>query len=341
MKTQKVTTITQFITEQQQLFPDASGDLSKLFLDIILAAKIVNRDIRKAGLVDILGTHGSINIQGEEVKKLDVIANEEFISALSLGGDCCAILSEENDDVVRIKNPGSNKSKYIIAIDPLDGSSNIDVNASIGTIFSIYKRFSGVHEDVTMDDCLQKGENQIAAGYIIYGSSTMLVYTTGQGVNGFTLDSSIGEFCLSHPNIKIPETGKIFSINEGNYCEFSEGIKNYINYCKQPDRESHRPYSARYIGSLIADFHRNLLKGGIFIYPPTKKSQNGKLRLMYECNPLAFIAEQAGGLASSGSQRILEIIPEKLHQRVPLFIGSKQMVELAVKMFSENTLQSI
>lgn len=341
MKTQKVTTITQFITEQQQLFPDASGDLSKLFLDIILAAKIVNRDIRKAGLVDILGTHGSINIQGEEVKKLDVIANEEFISALSLGGDCCAILSEENEDVVRIKNPGSNKSKYIIAIDPLDGSSNIDVNASIGTIFSIYKRISGVHEDVTMDDCLQKGENQIAAGYIIYGSSTMMVYTTGNGVNGFTLDSSIGEFCLSHPNIKIPETGKIFSINEGNYYEFSEGIKNYINYCKQIDKASNRPYSARYIGSLIADFHRNLLKGGIFIYPPTQKSQNGKLRLMYECNPLAFIAEQAGGLASSGSQRILEIIPEKLHQRVPLFTGSKQMVELAVKMFSENTLQSI
>ncbi|MCC6722594.1 MAG: class 1 fructose-bisphosphatase [Bacteroidia bacterium] len=340
MKTQKVTTISQFISEQQQNFPEATGDLSRLFLDIILAAKIVNRDIRRAGLVDILGTHGSINVQGEEVKKLDVIANEEFISALSLGGDCCAILSEENEDIVRIKNPHSNKSKYIISIDPLDGSSNIDVNASIGTIFSIYKRISNVYEEVTMDDCLQKGENQIAAGYIIYGSSTMLVYTTGNGVNGFTLDSSIGEFCLSHPNIKIPETGKIYSVNEGNFNEFPEGVKNYINYCKQIDKASKRPYSARYIGSMIADFHRNLLRGGIFIYPPTNKDPNGKLRLMYECNPLAFIAEQAGGTASTGYERILEVLPEKLHQRVPLFTGSKQMVELAVKMFQENTIQS-
>lgn len=340
MKTQKVTTITQFISEQQMQFPDATGDLTKLFLDIILAAKIVNRDIRKAGLVDILGTHGTLNVQGEEVKKLDVIANEEFISALSLGGDCCAVLSEENEDVFRIKNPGNNKSKYIIAIDPLDGSSNIDVNASIGTIFSIYKRISGVHEDVTMADCLQKGENQIAAGYIIYGSSTMLVYTTGIGVNGFTLDSSIGEFCLSHPDIKIPESGAIFSVNEGNFNEFPEGVKDYINYCKQSDKSTNRPYSARYIGSLIADFHRNLLRGGIFIYPPTKKTPNGKLRLMYECNPLAFIAEQAGGLASTGNERILEVIPEKLHQRVPFFTGSKEMVELAVEMFQSNTVQS-
>ncbi|NUM31211.1 MAG: class 1 fructose-bisphosphatase [Bacteroidetes bacterium] len=341
MKTKKVTTISQFISEQQMQFPDATGDLSKLFLDIIIAAKIVNRDIRKAGLVDILGTHGSINVQGEEVKKLDVIANEEYIAALSLGGDCCAILSEENEDIIRIKNPGSNKSKYIIAIDPLDGSSNIDVNASIGTIFSIYKRFSDVHDEVTMDDCLQKGENQIAAGYIIYGSSTMLVYSTGNGVNGFTLDSSIGEFCLSHPNIKIPEKGSIYSINEGNYNEFPDGVKNYISYCKENDKSTKRPYSARYIGSLIADFHRNLLRGGIFIYPPTVKSPNGKLRLMYECNPLAFIAEQAGGIASTGNERILEIIPEKLHQRVPLFTGSKEMVEQAIEMYQSNSVQSI
>lgn len=335
MKTQKVITLTQFISEQQSLFPDSSGDLSRIFMDIILAAKIVNRDVRKAGLVDILGTHGTTNIQGEEVKKLDVLANEEFMSALSLGGDCCAILSEENDDVVHVQNHINNKPKYIVAMDPLDGSSNIDVNASIGTIFSIFRRRSMAWNPVTMEDCLQKGINQIAAGYIIYGSSTMLVYTTGQGVNGFTLDSSIGEFCLSHPDIKIPKDGKIFSVNEGNYAEFPKGVQQYVDYCKQSDKETSRPYSARYIGSLIADFHRNLLKGGIFIYPPTAKAPNGKLRLMYECNPMAFIMEQAGGKASTGERRVLEVIPEKLHQRVPLFIGSENMVNLAVSMYQK------
>jgi fructose-1,6-bisphosphatase I len=334
MKTQKVTTLTQFISEQQSLFPDASGDLTRIFLDIILAAKIVNRDVRKAGLVDILGTHGTTNIQGEEVKKLDVLANEEFMAALSLGGDCCAILSEENDDIVRVQNPINNKPKYIVAMDPLDGSSNIDVNASIGTIFSIFRRRSMAWNEVTMEDCLQKGVNQIAAGYIIYGSSTMLVYTTGQGVNGFTLDSSIGEFCLSHPDIKIPKDGKIYSLNEGNFEEFPQGVRDYVNYCKTPDKATSRPYSARYIGSLIADFHRNLLKGGIFIYPPTAKAPNGKLRLMYECNPMAFIMEQAGGKASTGTKRILEVQPEELHQRVPLFIGSENMVKLAEEMYN-------
>lgn len=334
MKTQKVVTLSQFITEQQALYPDASGDLTSIFQDIILAAKIVNRDVRKAGLVDILGTHGTTNIQGEEVKKLDVMANEEFMAALSLGGDCCAILSEENDDIVRVHNPNNLKPKYIVAMDPLDGSSNIDVNASIGTIFSIFRRRSMAWNEVTMEDCLQKGINQIAAGYIIYGSSTMLVYTTGQGVNGFTLDSSIGEFCLSNPNIKIPKDGSIFSINEGNYSEFPQGVKDYVNYCKESDKESGRPYSARYIGSLIADFHRNLLKGGIFIYPPTAKSPNGKLRLMYECNPMAFIMEQAGGKATTGTQRILEVTPEQLHQRVPLFVGSENMVNKAEEMYN-------
>ena len=333
MKTQKVTTLSQFITEQQSLFPDASGDLTRIFQDIILAAKIVNRDVRKAGLVDILGTHGTTNVQGEEVKKLDVMANEEFMSALSLGGDCCAILSEENDDIVKVSNPNNSKPKYIVAIDPLDGSSNIDVNASIGTIFSIFRRRSMAWNEVTLEDCLQKGINQIAAGYIIYGSSTMLVYTTGQGVNGFTLDSSIGEFCLSHPDIKVPKDGNIFSLNEGNYSEFPEGVKNYLNYCKESDKETGRPYSARYIGSLIADFHRNLLKGGIFIYPPTAKSPKGKLRLMYECNPMSFIIEQAGGMASTGSERILDMLPSELHQRVPLFIGSENMVKKAVEMY--------
>jgi fructose-1,6-bisphosphatase I len=334
MKTQKVVTLTQFISEQQTLYPDASGDLTRIFMDIILAAKIVNRDVRKAGLVDILGTHGTTNIQGEDVKKLDVMANEEFMSALSLGGDCCAILSEENDDIVRVHNPNNLKPKYIVAMDPLDGSSNIDVNASIGTIFSIFRRRSMAWNEVTMEDCLQKGINQIAAGYIIYGSSTMLVYTTGQGVNGFTLDSSIGEFCLSHPDIKIPKDGNIFSVNEGNFAEFPQGVKDFVTYCKETDKETGRPYSARYIGSLIADFHRNLLKGGIFIYPPTAKTPNGKLRLMYECNPMAFIIEQAGGKASTGTKRILEVLPEELHQRVPLFIGSENMVNQAEAMYS-------
>jgi fructose-1,6-bisphosphatase I len=341
MKTQKVVTLTQFISEQQSLFPDSSGDLTRIFMDIILAAKIVNRDVRKAGLVDILGTHGTTNIQGEEVKKLDVLANEEFMSALSLGGDCCAILSEENDDVVHVQNHINNKPKYIVAMDPLDGSSNIDVNASIGTIFSIFRRRSMAWNPVTMEDCLQKGINQIAAGYIIYGSSTMLVYTTGQGVNGFTLDSSIGEFCLSHPDIKIPKDGKIFSVNEGNYAEFPKGVQQYVDYCKESDTATSRPYSARYIGSLIADFHRNLLKGGIFIYPPTAKAPSGKLRLMYECNPMAFIMEQAGGKASTGDRRILEVIPEKLHQRVPLFIGSENMVKLAESMYKSGLSQEL
>ncbi len=341
MKTQKVTTLTQFISEQQALYPDASGDLTRIFMDIILAAKIVNRDVRKAGLVDILGTYGTTNVQGEEVKKLDVMANDEFMSALSLGGDCCAILSEENEDIVRVKNQNHTKPKYIVAMDPLDGSSNIDVNASIGTIFSIFKRRSMAWDEVTMEDCLQKGINQIAAGYIIYGSSTMLVYTTGQGVNGFTLDSSIGEFCLSHPNIKIPADGSIFSINEGNLNEYPQGVKDFVEYCKTPDKGSNRPYSARYIGSLIADFHRNLLKGGIFIYPSSQKATNGKLRLMYECNPMAFIIEQAGGKASTGTQRILEVTPEKLHQRVPLFIGSENMVVQAEQMYQNALSQSI
>ena len=334
MKTQKAVSLTQFISKQQAPHPDTTGDLTRLFQDILLAAKIVNRDVRKAGLVDILGTHGTTNIQGEEVKKLDVMANDEFIAALSLGGDCCAILSEENDDIIRVANSNKSTSKYIVAIDPLDGSSNIDVNASIGTIFSIFSRLSPTGSEVTLEDCLQKGRNQIAAGYIIYGSSTMLVYTTGQGVNGFTLDSSIGEFCLSHPNIKMPKDGSIYSINEGNSCDFPQGVNDYIRFCKESDDATSRPYSARYIGSLIADFHRNLLKGGIFIYPATTKSPNGKLRLMYECNPMAFIVEQAGGKASTGLNNIMDIIPEQLHQRVPLFIGSENMVNKAEEIYS-------
>ena len=298
---------------------------SKIFRDIKLAAKIVNRDVRKAGLVDILGEHGSTNIQGEEVKKLDVIANEEFMSSLKQSGDICAILSEESEEIIHVKN---SRGKYIIAIDPLDGSSNIDANVTIGTIFSIFKRKSPVGDAVTNEDCLQKGENQIAAGYILYGSSTMLVYTTGSGVNGFTLDISIGDFCLSHPQIKSPKHGKICSVNIGNYKDFSSSIKHYIDYCNE------KGITGRYIGSFVADFHRNLIKGGVYMYPGTLKQPEGKLRLMYECNPMAFLIEQAGGKATTGDIRIMEVNPKELHQRVPIIIGSSNMVDNAMSLIN-------
>ena len=322
----KVTTLSEFIIERQAEFPFAAGELSRLLTDISIAAKIVNREVNKAGLADILGNHGATNIQGEEQKKLDVIANDQFIAAFNAGGECCAVGSEENDDLVILDGPHSYKGNYVVAIDPLDGSSNIDVNVSIGTIFSIYRRKTK-DGPATQADFLQKGTDQVAAGYVIYGSSTMLVYTTGKGVNGFTLDPSIGEFCLSHPNMKTPEMGSIYSINEGNINECPDAIKEYVNWCQQSDKASKRPYTGRYIGSLVADFHRNLIKGGIYIYPNTAKSPKGKLRLMYECNPLAFIVEQAGGLASNGNTRILELCPEALHQRTPLIIGSKKMVQ--------------
>jgi fructose-1,6-bisphosphatase I len=313
-----VITLGQFIIDRQQEIPDAKGAFSDIFRALELAAKLVNRDVRKAGLVDILGNHGTTNIQGEEVKKLDVIANETFISFLEKTGDICAILSEEEDDVHWCE--GAENAPYILSIDPLDGSSNIDVNASIGTIFGLYKRKSTT-APCSMDDILQPGNVLVASGYIIYGSSTMLVYSSGNGVNGFTLDDSIHEFCLSHPSIQIPENGKIFSINEGNLYTFEPHVVSYLERCKAKEM------SARYIGSLIADFHRNLLKGGIFMYPATEKAPAGKLRLMYECIPMAFLIENAGGMASDGKQRILDIVPEKLHQRAPLFIGSTQMVK--------------
>ncbi|MEI6817234.1 MAG: class 1 fructose-bisphosphatase [Bacteroidota bacterium] len=321
----KVTTLGQFIIERQDDFPFAKGELSRLLRDIGIAAKIVNREVNKAGLVDILGEDGTMNIQGEDVKKLDVFANEQFISALTCGGECCAVGSEENENVVDISNHVSKNAKYVVAIDPLDGSSNIDVNVSIGTIFSIYRRTSLSGPGV-IDDFMQRGTEQVAAGYVIYGSSTMLVYTTGRGVNGFTLDPSIGEFCLSHPDMKIPKQGKIYSINEGYYVHFPDGIKKYIKYCQEEDAATNRPYSSRYIGSLVADFHRNLIKGGLFIYPSTSQAPKGKLRLLYECNPLAFIVEQAGGKASDGYGRILDIQPTRLHERTPIVIGSYDMV---------------
>ena len=330
----KVTTLGQFIIERQEDFPYAKGELSRLLRDIGIAAKIVNREVNKAGLVDILGEFGTTNVQGEKVKKLDVFANEQFISALKSGGECCAVASEENENMVVIDSDVSKNAKYLVAVDPLDGSSNIDVNVSIGTIFSIYRRTNFTGQS-TLDDFLQPGTKQVAAGYITYGSSTMLVYTTGHGVNGFTLDPSIGEFCLSHPNIKTPRNGKVYSINQGYYIHFPQGVKEYIKYCQVYDDHSNRPYSLRYIGSLVADFHRNLLQGGIFIYPATSQAPQGKLRLLYECNPLAFIIEQAGGRASDGFNRILDIKPEKLHQRTPFFIGSYDMVRKAEEFMKE------
>lgn len=324
----KVKTLGQFIIEKQSDFPYAKGELSRLLRDIGIAAKIVNREVTKAGLADILGDAGEINVQGENVKKLDVFANEQFIAALSVGGECCAIASEENEDIIIINNEQSKNAKYVVAMDPLDGSSNIDVNVSVGTIFSIYRRTS-LSGPGTLEDFMQHGTEQVAAGYVIYGSSCMLVYSTGKGVNGFTLDPSIGEFCLSHPNMQTPRMSKTYSINEGNYVHFPDGVKKYIKYCQEEDAATNRPYSSRYIGSGVADIHRNLITGGVYIYPTTSKSPKGKLRLLYECNPLAFIIEQAGGKATDGFKRILELDLRSLHQRTPLFIGSADMVDQA------------
>ena len=337
-----VKTLGQFIIEKQSDFPFAKGELSRLLRDIGIAAKIVNREVNKAGLADILGEAGETNVQGEAQKKLDVFANEQFIAALSVGGEVCGIASEENEDIIPVDNIQSRNAKYVVAMDPLDGSSNIDVNVSVGTIFSIYRRLS-LSGPATMEDFLQRGTEQIAAGYIIYGSSTMLVYTTGKGVNGFTLDPSIGEFCLSHPDMKTPDVGKIYSINEGNYVHFPDGVKKYIKYCQEEDNKTSRPYSSRYIGSAVADIHRNLIKGGIYIYPTTAASPNGKLRLLYECNPMSFIIEQAGGKATDGFKRILEIQPTSLHQRTSWFAGSADMVIHAgefMKKFSESAVAS-
>jgi len=328
-----VKTLSEFIIEKQDDFPFASGELTRLLNDIVIASKIVNREVNKAGLADILGATTQENIQGETQQKLDVFADDQFIAALKNGGEACGIASEENDDFLAFDSLRSKNGKYIVAFDPLDGSSNIDVNVSIGTIFSIYRRVSEMGTLATEADFLQKGENQVAAGYVIYGSSTMLVYTTGNGVNGFTLDPSIGEYCLSHPNLSIPKNGKIYSINEGNLAYCSDAINNYIAYCKEIDKPTNRPYSARYIGSMVADFHRNMIKGGIFIYPETTKAPKGKLRLLYESNPMAFLMEQAGGIASTGKHRIMEIEPEELHQRVPTIMGSKNMVKELLSLY--------
>ena len=329
---EKSITLNEFIIHHQAEFPEATGNFSCLLHHIGIAAKKVNREVNKAGLVDILGRSGCENVQGEEQQKLDVYANEAFMEELQASGECCGIASEENEDVTTFHEGLCRNAKYIVCMDPLDGSSNIDVNVSVGTIFSIYRRKSPIGEAAVLDDFLQKGSEMVAAGYIIYGSSTMLVYTVGRGVNGFTLDPSLGEFCLSHPNIKTPASGKIYSINEGNYEKFPVGIKKYIKYCQEKDAKTNRPYTSRYIGSLVADFHRNMLKGGVFMYPSTDSHPNGKLRLLYECNPIAFIAEQAGGLAFSEEGRILDLQPEAIHQRVTFYAGAHDMV-MKVKEF--------
>ena len=327
MENYKITTLNDFIILKQKDFPYAKGELSSLLHHIGTAAKIINKKISKAGLVDIIGSSGEINIHGENQQKLDVYADEVFIGSLLSSGECCGVATEENENEIVFSDTFASEGKYIVCIDPLDGSSNIDFNVSVGTIFSIYRRITQRGEKVRNEDFLQAGSNQVAAGYIIYGSSTMLVYTTGNGVNGFTLDPSIGEFCLSHPDIKTPEYGSIYSINEGNYIHFPEGIKKYIKYCQEIDKASGRPYSSRYVGSLVSDFHRNLLKGGVFLYPENETAPEGKLRLVYECNPIAFIASQAGGMASDGKRNLVEIIPLSLHQRTPFYVGSKNMVK--------------
>lgn len=313
------TTLDRFIKNNQEKFKYATGELSQLLRDIALASKVVNREISKAGLVDIIGTLDAQNSGGEQQKKLDVLANIRFTRALKKGGEACALISEETDSYEELNRDG----KYIIAIDPLDGSSNIDVNVSVGTIFSIYRRKTSVGMPVEKVDVLQKGAEQVAAGYVLYGASTMLVYTTGHGVNGFTYEHSLGEYFLSHPDIMIPADGNIYSINEGLAKGFEPAVAAYIDWCKE------QAFAARYVGSLVADFHRNLLKGGIYIYPAVANKPEGKLRLIYECNPLAFITEQAGGKASDGNKRIMEIQPTTLHQRSPLFVGSSNMVEKA------------
>ncbi len=321
-----ILTLDEFTIQQLRQFPQATGELSSLLRDIGLAAKRVNVEVNKAGLVDILGDAGTINVQGEDVKKLDVHANNQFMGVLQHGISCAGIGSEELDEFVSFADDVSMNSKYVCLFDPLDGSGNIDVNISIGTIFGIYRRVSDRGTPAVREDFLQKGRNQVAAGYIVYGSSTMLVYATRRGVNGFTLDPSIGEFCLSHPDIRCPENGKIYSVNHGNFFQYDEGVRKYINRCQNKTKEDSGPYTQRYIGSMVADVHRNLIKGGIFMYPGTIDKPKGKLRLMYECNPFAFIVEVAGGKATDGKQSILDIQPTKLHQRTPLFIGSKEMM---------------
>ncbi|TQI69304.1 D-fructose 1,6-bisphosphatase [Gramella sp. Hel_I_59] len=328
-------TLGEFIIENQKDFPYAKGELSALLSSIKLAGKMVNKSINKAGLAQILGKVGKENIQGENQAKLDVMANDVFISTLKSRGEICGIASEELEDFVAFDDDIHKEAKYVVLMDPLDGSSNIDVDITVGTIFSIYRRISPEGTRVTKEDFLQSGENQVAAGYLIYGTSTILVYTTGNGVNGFTFDPGIGSFFLSHPKITFPENGSIYSVNEGNYIHFPQGIKKLIKWMQELDKDSNRPFTARYTGSLVADFHRNMLQGGLYLYPQGSTAPKGKLRLLYECNPMAFLAEQAGGKASDGERRIMELIPSELHERAPFICGNSKMVEIAEKFIEE------
>jgi fructose-1,6-bisphosphatase I len=326
MSNRKVFTLDEFTIQQLREYPNATGELSGLLRGIGLAAKRVNVEVNKAGLVDILGEIGKENVQGESVQKLDEFANNQFIRVLHHGINCAGVGSEENDDIVVFNDELSNKSKYVMLMDPLDGSGNIDVNVSIGTIFSVYRRVSELGKPCQLEDFLQKGNQQVAAGYIIYGSSTMMVYATKRSVNGFTLDPSVGEFCLSHPDIVCPPVGKIYSVNHGNFHQYEEHVRSYIHSCQRKNKNNGGPYTQRYIGSMVSDVHRNLIKGGIFMYPGTTSKPQGKLRLLYECNPLAFIVEKAGGRATNGTERILDLQPTRLHERSPLYIGSTTMM---------------
>lgn len=329
-------TVTEHLLLHQKQVPMATGRFTRLFNELILSAKIIHREVSKAGLVDVLGFTGDINVQGEEVKKLDEFANRVLIHRLSRCGALCAMASEENADLIEIPD-GLPTGDYFVIFDPLDGSSNIDANVSIGTIFSIYRRKSPSDSRLLASDYLQKGSEQVAAGYILYGSSCMMVFTTGDGVNGFTLDPSVGEFLLSHPNLRIPEQGNIYSVNEGYYHYWDKPTLEVLAHFKAAGMTRKKPYSLRYIGSLVSDFHRNLVYGGIFMYPSDNRDPSkpgGKLRLMCEAAPMAFIVEQAGGLATDGMRRILDIVPEHLHQRVPLFVGSKLDVEKVVEIYS-------
>jgi fructose-1,6-bisphosphatase class 1 len=329
-------TLGEFIVEKQAEYPNAKGELSGILSSIRLVAKVIHRDINKAGLTNnIIGNSGVENVQGEAQMKLDLFAHNTMKQALMSREEVAGFASEEEENFIAFDTERGRNAKYVILTDPLDGSSNIDVNVAVGTIFSIYRRVSPVGTPVTLEDFMQPGNRQVAAGYIVYGSSTMLVYTTGNGVNGFTYDPSLGVFCLSHENIQIPKNGKIYSINEGQYLKFPVGVKKYLKYCQEEDKETQRPYTSRYIGSLVSDFHRNMLKGGIYIYPSATNYPNGKLRLLYEGNPMAFLAEQAGGVASDGYNRILDIQPTALHQRVPLFIGSREMVKKAEQLMRD------
>lgn len=328
----RLETLEEYIIQSQNRFPGATGELSQLLRDISLAAKIISREVNKAGITNILGFDGSTNVHGEAVKKLDLFADQQLISALDRSLITCMVISEENDGVVKLSSKGG---KYIVYLDPLDGSSNIDVNVSIGSIFSVYMREPRFDPEVVENDALQPGVRQVAAGYVLYGSSTILAYTTGLGVSVFTLDPSIGEFILSDRGIRIPDHGSIYSINEGSYNSWDEGLKKYVKYCQGEEEETDRPYSARYIGSMVADIHRTLIKGGIFIYPHSKRYPNGKLRLMYECNPLSFIIEQAGGMATNGKTRIMELQPTAIHQQTPIYVGSKQNVRKVMDFIEE------